>query len=73
MTLREAERKEHGETKTDAQPAKLNVLVIDDDPIALEHAQIVLKQVGVHCDVASSGKDGIEKVRLEHTQGTDTI
>ena len=35
MTLREAERKEHGETKTDAQPAKLNVLVIDDDPIAL--------------------------------------
>jgi len=69
VTLREAERKEHGETKTDAQPAKLNVLVIDDDPIALEHAQIVLKQVGVHCDAASSGKDGIEKVRLEHTQG----
>ena len=43
-------------------PGELSVLAIDDDPIALEHAQIILKQFGISCDVASSGVEAIEMV-----------
>ena len=44
------------------------VLVIDDDPVACEHAQIVLGQVGVRCEKALSGLDGIEMVKLHHAR-----
>ena len=45
-------------------PEKLSVLVIDDDPIACEHAQIVLGQVGIQCDTAGSGQEGLKMVEL---------
>ena len=44
------------------------VLVIDDDPIACEHAQIVLGQVGVACEKALSGAEGLDMVRLRHAR-----
>jgi len=43
-------------------------LAIDDDPVACEHAQIVLGQVGIRCEKALSGLDGIEMVRLRHAR-----
>ena len=49
----------------------MNVLVIDDDPIALEHAEIILGQVGVSCETAESGWEGIDKVRIHHVRGED--
>ena len=52
-------------------PHEMNVLVIDDDPIALEHAEIVLGKVGVHCETAESGWEGIDKVRISHGRGED--
>ena len=42
----------------------LCVLVIDDDPVAREHAEIVLGQMGIACESASSGAEGVEMVRL---------
>jgi CheY-like chemotaxis protein len=39
-------------------------LVIDDDPIACEHAQIVLGEVGVTSDIASSGQEGLKMVGI---------
>ena len=50
------------------QPHEMCVLVIDDDPIACEHAQIILGQVGVACESASSGEEGIEMVKLRHAR-----
>ena len=47
-------------------PHELNVLVIDDDQIACEHAQIVLGQIGISCDMALTGQEGIEMVKLQH-------
>ena len=49
----------------------LSVLAIDDDPIALEHAQIILKQVGITCEVASSGAEAIEMVKVRHARRAD--
>jgi signal transduction histidine kinase/DNA-binding response OmpR family regulator len=49
-------------------PDDMCVLVIDDDPVACEHAQIVLGQVGIRCEKALSGQDGIEMVRLRQAR-----
>ena len=44
------------------------LLVIDDDPIAREHAQIVLGQVGVSCETVSSGAEALDLIRLRHAR-----
>jgi len=49
---------------------EMNVLVVDDDPIACEHAQLVLQQVGIDCDVALSGHEALRQVELHHARQT---
>ena len=49
-------------------PDNMCVLVIDDDPVACEHAQIVLGQVGIRCEKALSGPEGIEMVKIRHAR-----
>ena len=49
-------------------PEEICVLVIDDDPIACEHAQVILGQVGIACEKALSGTEGLEMVRLRHAR-----
>ncbi len=66
VTLGEAAPDSASYSEEEWDPSELNILVIDDDPIALEHAQIILKQVGISCDVASSGKEALEKVQVKH-------
>ncbi len=70
VTLGESERREAG-AESDLNPGDLSVLVIDDDPIALEHAQIVLSQTGMACDLAGSGTEALEKVKLCHARMAD--
>ncbi|MBQ8095358.1 MAG: response regulator [Clostridia bacterium] len=60
-------------TASDADEGELHlndmtVLVIDDDPVACEHARLVLGQVGVSCDAALSGEEGIEMIRMHHAR-----
>ena len=64
VTLRESGRQEACYEEGDLRPEEISVLVIDDDPIACEHAQLVLGQVGVTCDAALSGAEGIEMVKV---------
>ena len=71
VTLGQSERRDGGAQEGDLKPHEMSVLVIDDDPIALEHAQIVLGQVGVSCDTARSGAEGLEMVRLRHARRAD--
>ena len=61
---RTSERREDGMLQTD----DMCVLVIDDDPVACEHARLVLGQVGVRCEKALSGKEGIEMVKIRHAR-----
>ncbi len=68
VTLIDCDRESIGEEEKDLQPHELCVLVIDDDPIACEHAQLVLGQVGVNCEKALSGAEGLEMAKLRHAR-----
>ena len=64
-------RQADGERRSEVfMPESLSVLVIDDDPIACEHAQIVLGQVGISCDTARSGQEGIKMVEVRKARQT---
>jgi len=52
-------------------PNEMSVLVIDDDRIACEHAQVVLSQLGISCDMALSGKDAVGMVKIRHARRED--
>ena len=66
VTLEESGRKDTLAADGDLNPHDMSVLVIDDDRIALEHAEVILGQIGISCETAESGWEGIEKVRLRH-------
>lgn len=66
IPLRESD---HGtEDESDMMPHEMSVLVIDDDPVACEHAKVVLGQVGVSCDTVTSGEEGFEMVKVRHAR-----
>ena len=71
VTLGESDRKQRRAEEDALSPQEMSVLVIDDDRIALEHAGIILGQVGVSCDTAESGWEGIDKVRIRHGRRED--
>ncbi|MBR6060154.1 MAG: response regulator [Victivallales bacterium] len=71
VTLGESSKQAIEIESSDLTPHNMSVLVIDDDPIALEHAEIILGQVGVSCETAESGWEGIDKIRIRHARGED--
>ena len=71
VTLGESDRKSVQTDEGDLDPHELSVLVIDDDRVALEHAEIVLGQIGIGCETAESGWEGIDKVRIRHGRRED--
>ncbi len=68
ITLKESSRKDADGIADDITPNDMEVLVIDDDMVACEHAKLVLGQVGIKCDVALSGEEGLEMIRLKHAR-----
>ena len=68
VTLRDAEHLSVGEEEEEIRPGELNVLVIDDDLLACDHAKLVLEKVGISCETASSGAQAVEMVRLRHAR-----
>lgn len=68
VTLHDSDRKLFESDAGTIYPQDLNVLVIDDDSVAREHARKVLSDVGINCDTAASGKDGVEIVRIHNAR-----
>ena len=68
VTLIDSDRKAVEGDDKEIHPQDLIVLVIDDDPIACEHARIVLEKVGISTEIALSGSEAVEKVRLRHAR-----
>lgn len=68
VTLIDCDQKSMEDDADIPQPHELCVLVIDDDPIACEHAQLVLGQVGVNCEKALSGAEGLQMVKVRHAR-----
>ena len=52
-------------------PHDMTVLVVDDDRIACEHAQFVLSQAGIACEMVMSGEAAIEMVKMRHARRND--
>ena len=73
VTLGESDRRsaDPAADEWELDPHDMSVLVIDDDRIALEHAEIILGQIGIRCDCAESGWEGIDKVRISHGRRED--
>ena len=68
VMLANSDRRNEAAAMGALQPDELSVLVIDDDPVACEHAQLVLGQVGVSCDAALSGIEGIAMVKMREAR-----
>ena len=68
VTLMDSDRHANEESDAEIKPQEMSVLVIDDDPIACEHAKLVLEKVGISSETAGSGSEAIEKVTLRHAR-----
>ena len=68
VTLGQSDRKAAALSGDRLNPHAMSVLVIDDDPVASEHARLVLGQLGISCETAASGAEGIEMVSLRHAR-----
>ena len=67
VTLTDSDRKGTNETD-EIHPSDMSVLIVDDDPIACEHARLVLEKAGIASEVAVSGQEAIEMVQLRHAR-----
>ena len=66
VTLRNCE---NPNTELDTFSAKdMHVLVVDDDPIACEHARLVMNEAGINTDIATGGTEALKMLEIFHTK-----
>ncbi|SEL18820.1 His Kinase A (phospho-acceptor) domain-containing protein [Butyrivibrio sp. ob235] len=65
VTLLDSDKK-HSEDNSDIEinPKEMCVLVIDDDPVALDHAKLVLGNEGIAVETVRSGQEAIDLVKV---------
>ena len=71
ITLTQANRKAGEEDEFELHPHEMTVLVVDDDRIACDHAQLILSHLGITCETVLSGEEAVELVRIRHTRRED--
>ena len=52
----------------DFDPREVSVLVIDDDPVALEHARLVLGEVGITAETCQSGAEALQRIEIRRAR-----
>ncbi|MBQ7500884.1 MAG: response regulator [Clostridia bacterium] len=68
VTLLDAKKHDVSDEDHAVNPHDLTVLVVDDDPIACEHAKLVLEKTGISAETASSGAEAVEMVKVHHAR-----
>ncbi|MBR3643990.1 MAG: response regulator, partial [Parasporobacterium sp.] len=68
VTLQDSSRKQSDDKIDEIDVKNLSVLIVDDDPMACEHAKLVLEKVGINAEIAASGEEAVEKVNIRHTR-----
>ena len=69
VTLIDSEKKIDSDSAViEVKPHEMNVLIIDDDPVACDHAKLVLEQAGISVETALSGKEAVEMVKLRYAR-----
>ncbi|MCR4909571.1 MAG: response regulator, partial [Lachnospiraceae bacterium] len=69
VTLRVSDKKAGSEAVMDISPRDMHVLIIDDDPVASEHASLVLEEVGIISEACFSGEEAYEKLEEARDKG----
>ena len=70
VTLGNSKRTDSESAADELHPEEMTVLIVDDDPVACEHAKLVLEKAGISSDITLSGREAIEMVRLHHARRT---
>ena len=68
VTLKTTDKKT-GDEGEEVNPQDIRVLIIDDDPIACEHARLVLEELGIVSESCFSGKEAYELLSLTKARG----
>ncbi len=66
ITLTDAEREL--DTAGIVKPQEMSVLIVDDDPVACEYARMELEKAGIASEIALSGAEAVELVRVRHAR-----
>lgn len=66
VTLRTSDRVERG--VKEIRPQDMRVLIVDDDPVACEHARLVLEEVGIASDFCHSGNEAIAMLEVAYAR-----
>ncbi|MBR1805316.1 MAG: response regulator [Selenomonadaceae bacterium] len=53
------------------RPQDFSVLIVDDEPLARQHAQSVLEEVGIAAETCASGREALELIQLRHARRED--
>ena len=67
VTLRASDRTDSLENSK-VRPQDMRVLVIDDDPLACEHAKVVMDELGIITDTCLSGREALDLIELHHAR-----
>ncbi len=68
VTLMNSDKNISESGDVEIKPHEMNVLIIDDDPIACDHAKLVLEKSGIAAETVMSGKEAVERVKLRHAR-----
>ena len=68
ITLTDSDRQREENDSIEVQMHEMTVLIVDDDPVACEHARLVLEKAGIASETAGSGGEAIEMVKLRHAR-----
>ena len=49
-------------------PKDLKILIVDDDPIACEHARLILSEAGLNADTCLSGREALQMLEVRHAK-----
>ena len=68
VTLDDSKRTDAEDSIAEIHPDEMTVLIVDDDPVACEHARLVLGKAGIAAELASSGAEAVEMTRLRRAR-----
>ncbi len=69
VTLQDcAQKLGDADDEIEIRPQEMSVLVVDDDKVACDHARLILGNAGIATEMALSGKEALEMVRLRHAR-----
>ena len=68
LTLMDSDRQREENDGIELQLHEMTVLIVDDDPVAREHARLVLEKAGIASEIAGSGEEAVRMVQLRHAR-----